>query len=162
LDVAEFNLERVGYQVEVTADPGVGLNRAIEHDFDLILLDLTMPGLNGEEVLSLLKPFSLQHRVVVIGSHSRDEHRTRARDLGAIGYIQKPIHPDDLCRAVGDFLAQRTAGERAGPESAACRHPVDRLALWIFDSGEVTRARRLASLCVAGGLLGVLIWLILK
>ena len=161
LEIADFNLKRAGYHVEVVADPQVRLNRAIENDFDLILLDLMMPGLNGEEILSLLRPLILHHRVVVVSSHCRDEYRARARDLGAIGYVQKPIHPDELCRIVKGFLEERTKGEETRSEENACRHPLDRLALWVFDDGEVTWAKRQVALCVAGGLLGVLIWLIL-
>lgn len=65
LEILQFHLERSGYRVVTVADPKVGLNEAIEQQFDLILLDLMMPRMNGEEVLSLLKPLTPQRRVYV-------------------------------------------------------------------------------------------------
>jgi len=161
LEIAQFRLRQAGYRVEAISDPQEGLNRAIADDFDVILLDLTMPGLGGGEMLSLLKPFSLQHKVVVMSAHRQEDHWARMRDLGAAAYIQKPVDYDVLCRAV-DRLAREKAHEdvRMKRVETRCRL-LDALTHWVFDTGDVTPARQVAALGVAGGLLGVLVWLVL-
>ena len=65
LEILQFHLERSSYRVVTVADTQVGFNDAIEQQFDLMLLDLMMPGMNGEEVLSLFKPLTPQRHVYV-------------------------------------------------------------------------------------------------
>ena len=65
LEILQFHLERFGYRVVTVAVLKVGLNDAIEQQFDLVLLDLMMCGMNGEEVLSLFKPLTPQRHVYV-------------------------------------------------------------------------------------------------
>ncbi len=161
LEIVQFHLERAGYRVDIAADPREGLDLAIETDFDLILLDLMMPGLNGEEVLSLLKPFSLQHRVVIVSAHGADEYRARTRDLGAAAYVQKPVDPEDLRRIVDELVQRKTESDGAETQTVTTHRMLDRLTLWIFDDGEITTGKRFAAFGVLGGLLGVLLWLVL-
>jgi DNA-binding response OmpR family regulator len=160
LEIMEYHLERRGYAVEVAEEPRKGLNQAIDGDFDVILLDLMMPGMSGEEVLGLLKPLSLKHRVVVVSAHSADEYQARTRDLGAVAYIQKPAEPDHVCALVEDLLrgGARPDGDPAGgPEP---RDAADRLAAWVFENGEVTKLKRAAAFGLVVLLLGVVVWLL--
>ena len=159
LEIIGYHLERSGYAVEVAADPREGLNQAIDGDFDVILLDLMMPGMSGEEVLGLLKPLSLNHRVVVVSAHSSDEYQARVRDLGAVAYVQKPAEPDSVCRIVGDLLrgaADPDGAHVGGPEP---RGATDWLVAWVFENGEVTKLKRVASFGLVILLLGVVVWL---
>ena len=161
LEIVQFGLRQAGYHVEAVSDPKEGLKRAIADDFDVILLDLAMPGLDGGEMLSLLKPFSLQHRVVVVSAHSREDHWARVRDLGAAAYIQKPVDYDVLCRVV-DRLLREEADERVGLKRTGARSRLlDALTHRVFDTDDATPARQIAALGVVGGLLAVLVWLVL-
>ncbi len=160
LEIVEFHLTRAGNHVEVTADPREGLNRAIESRFDLILLDIMMPGMNGDELLSLIKPLNLQHRVVVVSALSTDASRARTRDLGAAAYIQKPVDPDGLCRVVDQLTRTRATGSNSKTERPSGRI-LDGLTMWVFENQEITSAMRYAAVLIAGGLLGVLTWVIL-
>lgn len=158
LEIARFNLDKAGYEVEVASDPRVGLNRAIELQFDLILLDLMMPGLNGEEVLSLLKPLN-QQRIVVVSGHTGDAHRSRARDLGAVGYLEKPVTAQKLCETVQEILAD---GHRDLESDAGdvLDRTLDLPVRWVFGVGAITFSQRVVAWCVLLGLMALFAWLL--
>lgn len=157
LEIARAALTRCGYRVEVVSDPREGVNRAIETRFDLILLDLVMPGLQGEEVLRLLKPIGGQ-RIVVVSAHSAPAYRSRARDLGAVGYLEKPISAQDLCRVVGEMLHVGTRSQ--ADDRPMSKSALDILATWVFGVGQVTPIKRAAAVCVAVGMGCIFLWLI--
>ncbi len=121
-----------------------------------------MPGMNGEEVLSLLKPMSLQHRVLVVSGHTGNEYRSRARDLGASAYLQKPIDPAELL-TVADELVRRPVDLPSDSVSAGDSvATLDRLSAWIFEDKEPTLGKRIASVVIPACLLSVLAWLLLS
>ena len=158
LEIARHNLNQAGYEVEVTPDPRIGVNRAIESHFDLILLDLMMPGLRGEEVLSLLKPLARQ-RILVISGNTGDSHRSRARDLGAVAYLQKPISAKTLCDTVAEILVETptdATGDTAGSGDRATDIPV----CWVFGVGPLTTQMRIAAWLVLLALMGIFLWLV--
>ena len=160
LEIVQFHLERSGFLVDTVSDPRAGFNMAIESPYDLILLDLMMPGMNGEEVLSLLKPFSGQHRVMVVSAHTDETYRARARDLGATSYMSKPVDPDDLVKAVSDLISGNDSGDTARTAELESPRPLERLSLWVFDNDEVSPGKGLPALGVILGIVGVLIWLV--
>jgi len=161
LEITSYHLSRSGFHVEVASDPRKGLHRAIERRFDLILLDLMMPDLDGAEVLELLKPLGLQHRVLVVTAHDDDHYRARARDLGAAGYIQKPVSPDELQRVVNATLGLVEDSDPPA-SSVSLRHPgwTGALAGWVFDEPMCDGRQRAAAAGLVAALLGVLAWLI--
>lgn len=156
LEIARFNLVKAGFQVEVTSNPHVGLNRAIETHFDLILLDLVMPGLHGEEVLSLLKPLSHQ-RILVISGHTGAGYRSRARDLGATAYLEKPVSAQKLCETVIEIVCD-SKGEEEGVNTSD--QVFDLPVRWVFGVGHITLQMRIMAWFVLLGLMGVFIWLV--
>ena len=158
LEIARFNLDKVGFSVEVTSDPHIGLNRAIETHFDLILLDLMMPGLRGEEVLSLLKPLN-QQRILVVSGHTGNAHRSRARDLGAVAYLEKPVTAKKLCDTVMDILVDRKRDVDAEVEDDMDRI-LDLPVRGVFGVGQITPPMRITAWLVLVGLLGLFIWLV--
>lgn len=156
LEIARVNLEARGFGVETTLDPREGVNLAIDAEFDLILLDLMMPGLNGEEVLSLLKPLGTRQRILVVSGHTGETYRSRARDLGAVGYLQKPVTAESLCNTVLELLP--SGGDADGDaESDASSNWLVSL---VFGEGPATTSKRLMSWVVAGLLTGVLVWVL--
>ena len=160
LEIARSHLDRGDIRVEVSDDPREGARRAIDEDFDLILLDLMMPEMSGEEVLGLLKSLSIQRPVAVVSAEGSEIYRARARNLGAAAYLVKPVDADELRRVVNE-LVQGGRREKAESSDRPARGPTDRLAFWVFGHGEVTTLKRLAAVGVAAGLSGVLIWLML-
>ena len=158
LEIARFNLDKVGFTVEVVSDPRIGLNRAIETHFDLILLDLMMPGLRGEEVLSLLKPLNRQ-RILVVSGHTGNAHRSRARDLGAMAYLEKPVTAQKLCDTVMEILVDH---KRDMPKDVDddMNRLLDIPVRWVFGVGQMTLPMRITAWLVLLGLLGIFIWLV--
>ena len=76
-------------------------------DWDLVLLDLNMPGMNGLETLDKLREKSLSGRIVVFSVSNHEEDVVTALKRGADGYLLKDMEPEDLLKA----LQQAAAGE---------------------------------------------------
>ena len=153
LEIAKVNLEGQGFVVETPPDPRHGVNLAIDSQFDLILLDLMMPVLNGEEVLSLLKPLGTRQRILVVSGHTGETYRSRARDLGAVGYLQKPVTASSLCNTVVELL-------QAGAEEGGDEVPdADWLVSLVFGEGPASLSKKLMSWAVFAIFAGVLAWL---
>jgi DNA-binding NtrC family response regulator len=100
-------LGRDGHDVSHCEDPIRGLQTAIDGDFDVIFLDLSMPALPGMEVLAKLKQAGVRSEVVIVTGHSTIESAVKAMRLGAADYLCKPFSPQEL-RLVLDKAAERS------------------------------------------------------
>jgi len=85
-----------GHQVEFCEDPHAGLRTALSGDFDVILLDLMMPGIHGLEILKQVRAAGVASEVVVITGHSTVESAVEAMKQGAADYVSKPFSPSQL------------------------------------------------------------------
>jgi DNA-binding response OmpR family regulator len=108
-DIRELIKHRLGlsgYEVVFAADAPTALMLARKAEPDLILLDLTLPGGDGFMILERMKHLAtLAHvPVIAVSARDREPNEARARDLGAVGYIQKPFETDELLAAVGSAL----------------------------------------------------------
>ena len=94
-------LEREDLDIVEASDGNVALALARSEPPDLVLLDLHIPGMPGEEVLSELKadPTTSHARVIVVTA-TGEEGRARARAVGADAYFTKPFSPTALLQAV--------------------------------------------------------------
>jgi two-component system, OmpR family, phosphate regulon response regulator PhoB len=88
-------LQRVGYQVGEAADGPATLREASLGRYDLVVLDLGLPGLDGEEVLARLRRDS-SLPVIVLTGRSEEAERVRVLDLGADDYVVKPCSLPEL------------------------------------------------------------------
>nr|KKD30246.1 transcriptional regulator NarL [Pantoea sp. 3.5.1] len=98
-------------RLEVVAEAGNGIEGvalAQQHDPDLILLDLNMPGLNGLDTLSRLREISLSGRVVVFSVSDDEEDVVTALKRGADGYLLKDMEPEALLKALHQAAAGQT------------------------------------------------------
>ena len=84
-----------------------GIALAGQHDPDLILLDLNMPGMNGLETLIQLRTIDLSGRIVVFSVSNHEDDVVNALKHGADGYLLKDMEPEDLLKA----LHQAAAGQ---------------------------------------------------
>jgi len=85
-----------GHQVDFHDDPHAGLRAALSGDFDVIFLDLMMPGINGLEILKQVKEAGVASEVVIITGHSTVESAVEAMKQGAADYLSKPFSPGQL------------------------------------------------------------------
>ncbi|MBN1972919.1 MAG: sigma-54-dependent Fis family transcriptional regulator [Sedimentisphaerales bacterium] len=100
-------LSRKGYNVETAGNGIKGLEMLKEKSYDLVILDLKMPGLNGLEVLKIIKQDNPDIVVVVITGHATVESAVEAMKQGAYDFIPKPFTPESLRMIVQRALSTR-------------------------------------------------------
>lgn len=100
-------LSRGGNRVEVAEDGAAGLAALKRESFDLIILDLKMPGLGGMEVLKRIKEDDPEAVVVVITGYATIESAVEAMKGGAYDFVPKPFTPDSLRMIVKRALEKR-------------------------------------------------------
>ena len=110
-------LEIDGFQVEIAPDGLSGLERGRSGEFDLILLDLMLPGLDGFTLCRKLRE-TLDIPILMVTARREDIDKIRGLGLGADDYIEKPFSPSVLVARVKANLAQykRLTGKEAAPE----------------------------------------------
>jgi two-component system cell cycle sensor histidine kinase/response regulator CckA len=99
-------LWRLGFKVMTAEDGGRGLDMAKEHGeaLNLVLLDLTMPNMDGSQMLGALRAWRAQVPVILMSGFSRQDAVTRCRDQTPDGYLQKPFALDDMAREIERVL----------------------------------------------------------
>jgi heavy metal response regulator len=111
--VASFlqrGLEAEGYSVEVAGDGDSGLARALSEPFDLVLLDVMLPGRDGMAVLRELRRESRTVPVLLLTARSATEDKVAGLDLGADDYLTKPFDFTELLARVRALLRRGTPG----------------------------------------------------
>ncbi|MBS6367783.1 MAG: response regulator transcription factor, partial [Clostridiales bacterium] len=98
-------LELEGFGVEIAQDGPEGLSRGLEGGFDLILLDLMLPGMDGFLVCQKLRQ-TLDIPIVMVTARREDIDKIRGLGLGADDYVEKPFSPGVLVARVKAHLAQ--------------------------------------------------------
>lgn len=83
-------LSRRGFDVEVASDGLSALARVVQGYFDVVVLDVKMPGMNGLHVLSEIKRLSLPTRVILLTGHSSLTEEENTLKSGAFAYLLKP------------------------------------------------------------------------
>jgi two-component system, NtrC family, response regulator PilR len=106
-DVLGQLLTSEGYAIEPSTSGEEALAKLADRTFDLTLLDLLMPGMDGIEVLRRLKRVDPEAMVIIITAYASVESAIAAMKLGAFDYIQKPFKHDDLLMTVGRALEHR-------------------------------------------------------
>jgi len=100
-------LEPAGYLVQAPPSPTEALSLLQEQGFDLVLLDLKMPEMDGIEVLRRIKELSPETEVVIVTGYGTIQSAVAALRLGAYDYIEKPLNPEALTNAVRRALEHR-------------------------------------------------------
>jgi putative two-component system response regulator len=108
-DMLSRRLERQGYRVEVATDGARAIEMVERGSYDLVLLDIMMPEMNGYQVLERLKskPDSRHIPVIMISALEEMESVVRCIELGAEDYVLKPFNPVLLKARVGASLEKK-------------------------------------------------------
>lgn len=93
-------LDYEDYSVEYFTDSSKGMERLEENNFNALLLDIQMPGLNGFEVLEKINNSDLGINVIMISAFSSLENAVKATKMGAFDFLEKPIDRDKLLISV--------------------------------------------------------------
>lgn len=115
-------LEVNGYQVEIAFDGQKGLELGLSGQYDLVLLDLMLPGMNGFEVCRQIRAVS-NVPILMVTAKKEDIDVIRGLGLGADDYITKPFKPGELVARVKAHLAryERLIGDKAVPNEIRIR-----------------------------------------
>ncbi len=113
---AESILTRQGYKVITAADGYEALAKVVEHEPDIIFVDILMPRLDGYQTCTLIKHNKRFRNTPVIMLSSKDGifDRAKGRVVGAEHYITKPFNQDDLLGAIRKFAPAWPATVEAG------------------------------------------------
>ncbi len=105
-DMLGRRLERQGYRVTMAVDGRQALDIMSQQPFDLVLLDIMLPVMNGYEVLEELRASQSLSQIPVIITTALDESDGKAKclELGAEDYLTKPFNPVLLKSRIGDCL----------------------------------------------------------
>jgi two-component system invasion response regulator UvrY len=76
------------------------LNKALEDDYDIVLLDITMPDRSGLDILKEIKSQKPELPVLILSMHPEEQYAVRALKAGAAGYLTKESAPEELIRAM--------------------------------------------------------------
>ena len=104
--IAQYVLEPNGYQAMMAEDGRIGLEMALKHQPDLILLDYNLPRLNGIGVLKGLDAQSVDIPVILMTFHGSEDVAVDVFRLGVKDYIPKPFYPEDMERAITRSLTE--------------------------------------------------------
>ena len=108
LAIAELEkdyLEIDQYEVELAADGNTGLEKAMNGDFDLIILDLMLPGMDGFEICKKIRE-EKNIPIIIVSAKKDDIDKVRGLGLGADDYMTKPFSPSELVARVKAHLAR--------------------------------------------------------
>lgn len=97
-------LELSGFEVEIENDGESGLKRALEEEFDLFILDLMLPGVDGFEICKRIRE-NKNTPIIMVSAKKDDIDKIRGLGLGADDYITKPFSPSEMvARAKGPYV----------------------------------------------------------
>jgi two-component system invasion response regulator UvrY len=111
LDVAEAE---TGEQAVALCETGV---------WDLVVLDLSLPGLSGLEVIRDVRQVQPQAPIIVVSVHPPHQFERRALSVGAAAYLEKSAAPEEMVKAVTDVLAGRSYATKPASDSPGGRAP---------------------------------------
>ena len=104
-------LQREDYEIDAALSGEEALKMEAEKKYDVIIVDLMMPGLNGMDLLKSLKAASPAVQVVMITGYPTMKNTLQALQIGAFDFLPKPFLPYDLRNLVARALAAREAAK---------------------------------------------------
>ncbi len=111
IELVRYNLEKEGFDVIGAGDGRTGLDIALRHKPDLVVLDLMMPGMDGLEVCRRLRADARTSRlpVIMLTAKASETDKIVGLEMGADDYVPKPFSPRELVARVKALLRRTTA-----------------------------------------------------
>ena len=104
-DLEKDYLELAGFDVEVANDGLIGYQKAMEEDYNLVILDLMLPGMDGFEICRKLRE-EKNTPIIMVSAKKDDIDKIRGLGLGADDYMTKPFSPSELVARVKAHLSR--------------------------------------------------------
>ena len=103
-ELLEFDVRASGYFVDTASDGMEGLNKALNNTYDLILLDVMMPKMNGFDVCKNIRRAKLSIPILMLTARSQAEDKLIGEETGVNEYITKPFDLDEVVSKVEGYL----------------------------------------------------------
>ena len=120
--VIQLELEYEEYEVEIAYTGKTALEKYESSSFDLILLDVMIPELNGLEVLRRIRQKDENTRVIMLTARDAVMDKVSGLDSGASDYMTKPFEIEELLARIRTQLKQKTSSEMDTAVEIECRH----------------------------------------
>jgi two-component system response regulator ResD len=111
-------LEKDGFAIDEAEDGETALQMALAFDYDVILLDLMLPGMDGMEVCAKLRQ-SKMTPVIMLTAKGEEANRVQGFEVGADDYVVKPFSPREVIHRVKAILRRMQVGQQVGAALAA-------------------------------------------
>jgi two-component system phosphate regulon response regulator PhoB len=113
LELIEYNLSKNGYRVKTASSGEEALELVKENDFDLIILDLMLPGVDGFDICKIIKSDRQRANIpiVMVTAKSDEADKVAGLEIGADHYVTKPFSPRELMAIVKATLRRKPAKE---------------------------------------------------
>lgn len=95
-----------GYATRIASDGESGINRVVNEAFDVVLLDLMMPGLSGLDTLKQLKSINKDLPVILLTGHGSTKEGMEGMRMGAFDFLMKPLDINDLTHKIQSAVTQ--------------------------------------------------------
>jgi DNA-binding response OmpR family regulator len=118
-----ITLETEGYQISEAASGAIALEELLAGSFDLAILDMRMPGMDGLDLLAKMREVGIGVPAMIVTAYSDVPHAVLAMKLGAIDFLQKPLRPEELRRIVAEII-KRHAPQKEHPAESFNAHIV--------------------------------------
>ncbi|MCE3010235.1 MAG: sigma-54 dependent transcriptional regulator [Proteobacteria bacterium] len=107
VSILKSQLPDMEFQIQEASDGRQAVQNVMEHDFDLVMMDVRMPEMNGLEALAMIKENDPRTFVVIMTAHSNLSDAVTAIRDGAYDYLEKPVSPENLVKIVRKSLEAR-------------------------------------------------------
>jgi|CXWL01.1.fsa_nt_gi DNA-binding response OmpR family regulator len=111
-DMLCFNLQKKNIEVTAAEDGEKGVASALNGDFDAVVCDIMLPGLDGIAVLRIIKRERPAMEVILVTGFPSAERRARAKELGALEFLAKPYKMETLYALLDEAVARRRAPKK--------------------------------------------------
>ena len=98
-EILAYNIKKQGYDVDTAFDGETGLNKALTGEFDLILLDVMLPKMDGFEICKRVRE-NLQTPIIILTAREDENDKIMGLDLGADDYMTKPFSIGELASRI--------------------------------------------------------------
>lgn len=106
-----LRLQIRGFEVDTADEGSSGLEHLKSKKYDVVILDLKMPGINGEQVLEKIKAAKLNTEVIILTAHGSEEVAKETSELGAFCFITKPIDIERLVTVINLAIKSKKADD---------------------------------------------------
>lgn len=99
-----FNIQKAGFQTEVSFDGKDAIHKAMNGDFDLIILDLMLPEMDGMEVCKYLREHNIHTPILMLTAKDDEMDKIKGLEIGADDYLTKPFSPKEVIARINAIL----------------------------------------------------------